>query len=343
MNDTAIRVVLPKPQVNFVAYDEIFHALTDVLTQIGACVRAVPTVLDAEEEDLILIVGTVAYYPNLLRDLAAVRARQNRRSPAVFLWLLEHLPDLDTPPHLLLGYLAKSWWDARRRGGDYTNSRGGNYQSIRIGVARGLFDKILVFTPRKMAFLKRHGVDAEYVPSGHHPIWGEDRHGERDIDVLFLGEVLDDRRGRIVKSVQAALAKEGITLKTMYDFNPVGVWGEERNTLLNRTKIYLSLYRFSADASGMRLSLGMGNGALVVSEPVADPSPFIANEHFVESAIVDLPQSVLTYLGDDAARQRICAAATARINASYTLHASVERILALTPLQQERTSHSNSI
>jgi hypothetical protein len=322
------RVGLPRPDVNATAYDEILHAVTDSLLREGASVRTIPTARDAHPgDDLVLIIGTPAYYPSLLADVAALRSRRGK-PPLVFLWHLECLPDLDTPPHLLLAYVAKSWWDARRRG-RYGNSRGGNFWVIRRGVVGGLFDRILTFTPRKTAFLRRHGIPAESVPVGHHPIWGENRQMRRDIDVLFLGEILDDRRGIIVRHIQDHLAHYNLNFKTMYDFNPIGVWGDERNTILNRTKIFLCIYRFPLDSSGMRLSLGIGNGALVISEPIADPSPFLPNQHFVEVGPSEMPAAILTYLQDDSARMRICDAAATRLNEQYTMGQSVKRILAL--------------
>ncbi len=327
---TPLRVALLRHSaLQFPVYQEVFEALTDALGLAGATVRAVESVdeVGPEQDDLLLIVGAPTFLRHPLRDLAALRARAGR-FPLVFLWHLEHLPDLDTPAPKLGAMLLKNWADARRRGGSYGNSRAANFLVIRQGVRRGLLDRVFVFTPRKAQFLQQHGVASEYLPAGHHPLWGTPGTAERDIDVLFLGEVLEDRRGQIVRAVREELAGEGVALKTMYDFNPVGLWGEERNALLRRCKIYLSVYRHPSDFSGLRFSLGMGNGALIVSEPVADPYPFVPGEHFVEAAVPDLARAVLRYLRDDGARARLCGQATRLLTTGYTMHASAERILA---------------
>ena len=326
---TPLRVALFQYTVRFPVYDEIFAALTDSLQQAGAVVRTVGALSEVspDRDDLLLIVGTPNYVDNLLPGLTELRRRPGP-TVQVFLWHLEHLPDLGTPAPVLWALLLKNWLEARRAGGRYGNSRAANYHTIRQAVRRGLFDHVFAFTPRKAKFLQEHGVAAEYLPAGYHPIWGTPGSEERDIDVLFLGEVLDDRRGDIVKAVRAELGKEGVALKTMYDFNPIGLWGEERNAILRRSKIYLSVYRHAQDFSGTRFCLGMGNGALIVSEPVADPDPFVPGEHFVEAAVPDLSRTILTFLRDGAARERLCRQATQFITHDYTMLGSAARIVA---------------
>ena len=333
MTDTtrppALRLALFQYGVRFPVYDEIFAALTDTLRQAGASVRTVEAVSEvhSDRDDLFLIVGTPNHVDNLLPGLTALRRQADRRV-RVFLWHLEHLPDPDTPEPVLWALLLKNWLEARRSGGRYGNSRAANYHTIRKATRLGLFDQVFAFTPRKAQFLQQHGVPAEYLPAGYHPIWGTPGSEERDIDVLFLGEVLDDRRGHIVKAVRAALERENVALKTMYDFNPIGLWGEERNALLRRSKIYLSVYRHAQDFSGTRFCLGMGNGALIVSEPIADPYPFVPGRHFVQAAVPDLGRTILTYLRDEAGRVRICREATRLITEEYTMLASAQRIVA---------------
>jgi hypothetical protein len=321
--------LLQHTAMQFPVYQEIFEALTDSLRQSGTTVRSVETAddLNSEQDDLLLIVGSPTFLRDPLGDLTALRTRVGRL-PLVFLWHLEHLPDLETPVWKRWAMHVKSWTDARRSSGSYGNSRAANFYIIRQGVQRGLLDQVFVFTPRKAQFLLNHGITSEYLPAGHHPLWGTPGTGERDIDVLFLGEVLQDRRGEIVRTVREELAREGIALKTMYDFNPIGLWGEERNALLRRCKIYLSVYRHPSDFSGLRFSLGMGNGALIVSEPVADPYPFVPGEHYVQAPVPELAQVVLQYLRDDGARVQICAQASALLTTEYTMRASAERIVA---------------
>jgi hypothetical protein len=314
--------------LQFPVYQEIFEALTDALCQAGASVRTVEAVSEVGpgQDDLLLLVGTPTFLADPLGDLALLRKRAGR-GILVFLWHLEHLPDLETPSPKIAAMLLKNWVDSRRRGGGYGNARAANFHVIRQAVRRGLMDAVFVFTPRKAQFLQKYGIASEYLPAGHHPLWGMPGTAKRDIDVIFLGEILRDRRGEIVSRIREELAAAGVALRTMYDFNPVGLWGEERNELLRRCKVYLSVYRHPSDFSGLRFSLGMGNGALIVSEPVADPFPFVPGEHFVQAPVPDLAGVVLQYLRDDDARARICAQATALLTSDYTMRASVERIV----------------
>ena len=326
-----IAILLNSPGYRFPVYEEIWEAVADSLRHAGATVRLAETVQDVDpaQDDLLLIIGTPNYILGLPADLAALRARFGQ-ALLIVLWHLEWLPDVGAPEPTLWIKMLKKWVDARRNGGQHDNSGAANYMVIRQGVRQGLFDHVFVFTMRKTKFLQKHGVPSEYLAVGHHPIWGAANPdgGTRDIDVLFLGEQDQKRRGRIVQALRVELEKEGVTLNTMSDFDPAGLWGEARNVLLRRTKIYLSIYRHSLDFSGTRFCLGMGNGALVVSEPVADPFPFVPGRHFIEAPVPDLSRVILTYLQDDAAREKVCRQAREFLTRDYTMQASAERIVA---------------
>ena len=324
-----LKVALLRPPTTFPAYDEIFHAVADSLAQTGGAARTVHAVAEAASDDLLLVVGSPTIHPKLFAGLTALR--QNARRPLVFLWHIEHLLDADMSWPERAALIAGARLDARFHHGGHRNTQAGNYLALREGVRRGLLDRVLVFTQRKTDFLRARGVDATYLPLGHHRVWGDtnaEDEAERDIDVLWLGAT-KGRRGAILKPVRAALAKHGVTIQNSYDLFPGGVWGEERNRLLRRAKIVLSVYRHPRDFSGMRISLAFASGALVVSEPVADPFPFTPGEHFIEAPPNKLADAILTYLKDDVARARICRAARERLETAYSLRASAEHILAL--------------
>ena len=325
-----LRIALSQAKANYPVYDEILSAVTDSLEQAGASVRPIIRIRDANPQldDLVLIIGGTQFHAHAFEDLAALR-RNYGATLSVFFWHLEHLPENDTRWPKFLAYLLKAQLDRFKNGGEYTNSRGGNYLSIRQGLRQGYFNRVLTFTQRKAEFLNQHGLAAQYLPTGHHPIWGVDLKQPRDIDVFFLGEVLDDRRSTIVKQVRAELGAARVKLETMYDIAPAGLWGQQRNEVLNRTKIFLSVYRFAADANGLRLSLGMGNGALVVSEPVFNPHPFVAGKHFVETPVESLTNTILAYLKDDAARNRITSAASGLLSTEFNMFESAKQIVAL--------------
>lgn len=327
---TSPQIVLLRPATAFTAFDEIVAAIADALTQAGASVRVVAHAREADpaQDHLLLVVGSPTLHPHLPRDLGTLRPS----APAlrVFLWHMEHLLDADTPPLMQAALCLKARLERTRRG-DYSNTRAGNFLAIREASWMSLFDRVLVFTRRKASFLHARGIDAEYLPLGHHPVWGwtdADAPRPRDIDVLFLG-MLHGRRQAIMDDIQAKLAPSGVRVQTNYDFNPSGAWGEERNALLSRAKVFLSIYRYPGDGSGMRFSMGMGNGALVVSEPVADPDPFVAGTHFVQASVPALAAAIRHALSDEPARLAMCRAAQDCLRARYSLQGSADRILAL--------------
>ncbi len=324
------QIALLRPATEFAAFNEIVAAIADALSQAGAsvCILAQARELDAAQDQLLLVIGSPTLHPKLPRDLAVLR----RAVPAlrVFLWHMEHLLDANTPPLTQAALRLKAHVEHARRG-DYANSRAGNFLAIRGASRLGLFDRVLVFTRRKADFLRARGIDAEYLPLGHHPVWGwtdADDPAPRDIDVLFLG-MLHGRRQTIMDDIQARLAPSGVRVQTNYDFNPSGAWGDERNALLRRAKVFLSIYRYPGDGSGMRFSMGMGNGALVISEPVADPDPFVAGRDFVQAPVPALTDAILRALSDPSARLAMCRAAQDCLRARYSLQGSAERILAL--------------
>jgi hypothetical protein len=324
------RVALLRPATEFAAFDEIMVALADALTQAGAAVRTLAHLRDSgpAHDDLLLVIGSPTLHPHLPRNLGALR----RSLPAlrVFLWHMEHLLDADTPLLTQAALRLKARVEHARRG-DYANTRAGNFLASQEAARLALFDRVLVFTRRKADFLRARGIDADYLPLGHHAVWGwtdADDTSARDIDVLFLG-MLHGRRQTIMDDIQARLAPSGVRVQTNYDFNPSGAWGEERNALLSRAKVFLSIYRYPGDGSGMRFSMGMGNGALVVSEPVADPDPFAAGRDFVQAPVPALADAILAALSDPPARLAMCRAAQDCLRAHYSLQGSAERILAL--------------
>jgi hypothetical protein len=103
-------------------------------------------------------------------------------------------------------------------------------------------------------------------------------------------------------------------------------WGENRSRLLNRAKIFLNVLRFPGEFSGLRMILGMANGALVVSEPMYRHEPFVAGEHFVSTAAAEMPDVLRHYLQRDDERQRIARAGRDFVTTELRLERSVDRI-----------------
>jgi glycosyltransferase involved in cell wall biosynthesis len=98
---------------------------------------------------------------------------------------------------------------------------------------------------------------------------------------------------------------------------------------LNRTKILLNLARHPGELSGLRLILGLANKALVISEPIYQPAPYVAGTHYVSAAIADIPQAIRYYLAHEDERQRIVAEGHRLVTREITLARCVSQILAI--------------
>ena len=165
----------------------------------------------------------------------------------------------------------------------------------------------------------------ELVPLGWWPEYGRLLGLERDIDILFLGEAVP-RRTKILRR----LARAGVEVASVGGWDTAsGAWGEERTRLLNRTRVLLNLARHPGLLSGMRLQMGMANGALVASEPIFDPGPYRPGEHFVEAPLSELPALVAHYLEHEEERAAIAERAHRFVTEELTLAASVDRLVEL--------------
>jgi hypothetical protein len=103
--------------------------------------------------------------------------------------------------------------------------------------------------------------------------------------------------------------------------------GEERTVMLNRSKISLNITMYPWDFAGLRVLLSTACGALVISEPVNDPSPYVPGVHFVQAAISDMPDVINYYVNRPEERQAIVEAAHSYITQELTMGNGVKKIL----------------
>ena len=99
--------------------------------------------------------------------------------------------------------------------------------------------------------------------------------------------------------------------------------------MLNRTKILLNLARTPGEFPDLRLILGMANKALVISEPIYRPDPFVPGRHFISASIDEMPEKIRYYLTHDEERASISERAHGLITQDVTMERSVSRILDL--------------
>jgi hypothetical protein len=270
---------------------------------------------------IMLVIGNMNWFPNLRRKLE--QTPQERR-PFVLLWHYEPLPPpraANLPrPWLSLREIVKIALRDRRMTDVYSN-----FWTIRDLHRRGLVDQFVMTTRGRQEFLAEQGIPSEWIPLGYQPSDGRPLGLKRDIDVLFLGIMHVPRRRRIIQRLESL----GVRVLVRGDWHDPSCWGESRTELLNRTKILLNFPRTEGEMSGVRFILGICNQALVVSEPVYRPDPYIPGQHFVSAPLDQIPDVVEQYLQDEPARAAITAAAYEHLLANVRLEQSGNALLQL--------------
>ena len=298
------------------------RAVTSLLEEAGHHVRQVREgPLDLVANGVVWILGNANRFPVLCRQLAAM---PKFGRPLVILWHTEPLPPPKAAglpwPRLSLREIARILRRDVRATDVYTN-----YFRLRSLARKGLPDLLVAPTLGRREFLAERGIPAHWVPLGSDPSRGYDMGLSRDIDVLFLGTLEVPRRRRIIKR----LRRSGINLLAMGSRFDPACWGENRTRLLNRTKIFLNISRFPGELPDTRLILGMANKALVISEPIYNPAPYILGTHYLSAPIEELPEVIRYYLTHGDERERIVNEGHRFVTQEVTMARSVSRILEL--------------
>jgi len=123
------------------------------------------------------------------------------------------------------------------------------------------------------------------------------------------------------------LARRGRTLTLAGD-----AFGADREQLLNRARIVLSLLRIPHDLAGMRMLMGMACGALVVAEDCPDTDAYRPGEHFVMARLDELPAVIEYYLVHEDERQKIARQGHRFVTEELTLANAVRKMLAYTAI-----------
>ncbi len=169
-------------------------------------------------------------------------------------------------------------------------------------------DRVVVTSRDRRSALLEHGLTAVAVPFGYvaataGPITSPGE-CDRDLAIVSLGVHAPRLAGR--RSLVARWQADEPRI-TVLD----GVWGEERGSLLRRSRVVLNVGRTPGNFVGVRLVLALAAGAVVVSEPMADPFPFVAGVHFVEAPLDGLLDAARELHADEPRRRRIAEAGQA--------------------------------
>jgi len=258
------------------------------------------------------------------RALDRIRPLPRERRPFVLVWWSEPLPfpleaGLRLEP-LNVRELGKIILRDRRISDAHSNAR----HLRRIG-REGIVDLFAVATRSYQAFLAQEGIASELVPVGYHPTHGELLDLERDIDVLFLGDLRVRRRKRILRRLES----DGLPVRAIGSYSDPTYWGQGRTEILNRAKIVLNLPRHSGLMAESRWPVTMSTGGLLLSEPVYLPDPYVPGKHYVEAPVEEMAATARRYLEDEDARRRITDEAHRFMTEELTLKRSFADMLAL--------------
>jgi len=188
---------------------------------------------------------------------------------------------------------------------------------------RGLIDYVFTTTVSKKEFIINRGLHAEFIPFGYHSIFGQLQGRKRDIDVLFLGRLNNERRRKVLARLSNELRAKGVEL-TIIDRD---YYSRGRTELLNRTKIMLNLLRVPWDFGPERFLMSMACGALVVSEKIMKPEPYRPGVHFAQAETQELSAIICQYLKNDNEREKITRSAYEFVTGELQLKKNVLQLL----------------
>ena len=277
--------------------------------------------LGAGPGEVLWVLGNPSWFPDVFRRLELLpRAAR----PLVVIWQTEPLPPprasglrWPLPTAREIARILLSNPDATDV---YTNLR-----CLRRLTRRKLVDLLVTSTKARQEFLAERGIPSSFEPHGYEPSCGHDLGLERDIDVLFLGAPDVPRTRRQARR----LRRRGIDVLALGSWTDPAYWGDNRNHLLNRARILLNLQRLPGLLSGARFILGMATRALVISEPVYQPAPFVPGKHYVSATVEEMPSVIRHYLAREDERREIVETAHGFVTKELTLERGVSRILEL--------------
>lgn len=193
-----------------------------------------------------------------------------------------------------------------------------------LGALARRVDRIVVTSRDRREALLDHGVEADAVPFGYAaavagPLTSPAA-DERDLDMVSLGIIHPRMAGR--RAVVQRWRAEEPRLHVLD-----GVWGAERGRLLRRSRTVLNVARTPGNFVGVRLVLALAAGAVVVSEPMTDPFPFVAGTHFVEAPLDRLLDAARELCADEPRRRRIAEAGQALLVGELSMASCLRRAL----------------
>ena len=270
--------------------------------------------------DVVWLHGNGNWYPHANSSLLEM-SRTER--PKVICRHTEPLPLPESsgirPPFPTLAELVKIAIGDARATDPRTNAR-----HISRMWRHGIPDLLIVSTTSRKSYLAERGIDAHFVPAAYSPAQGRDLGLKRDIPALFIGIVSDPRH----RSAVRYLRKRGIEVAAHGDWKKeAGLWGGRRTEMINRAKTFLALQRNPRELSGVRMILGMANKALVISEPIHQPDPFVPGTHYVSAPLTEMADVIRYYNDNEDEARRIADAGHHLVTTELTFEKQMKQIL----------------
>jgi len=270
--------------------------------------------------DAILIPNQPTFYPRALDQLRALGPRR----PRVVAWMSEPLvpPAASGLPWPRRTH--REWIKLALRDKRVIDARSNERRTLAL-MREGVVDAVATTTVARVERFAEVGLETTWVPQTLGPNVHADLGLDRDIPVLFLGAMDVPRRRLLARRLRRA----GVELTAVGDWHDPRYWGGQRTELMNRAVISLNLNRFRGNFPDTRFLLAAGNRALIVSEPVYRPDPYVAGETHVEAEPEDLPDVLARWLADDAGRERMLSAAYETVTTRLRREDSVAALCAL--------------
>lgn len=190
----------------------------------------------------------------------------------------------------------------------------------------GLPDVMVASGDLRTRLLRELGFAATLAPFGYHEVFGRTLGHTRDIDVAFIGIPGSWRRQRLLQRVREDLARRNITL-TVHDGSRGFLHGDALVRYVNRCRVLLNILKHPEDSVWHRLLLGGANGALVVTEPLADYGAFEPGTHLVAAPVDEIADRVAFFLEREDRRREIADRSYRFVTTELHIGASIAHVL----------------
>lgn len=266
--------------------------------------------------------------------------------PAWIHWMTEDPPDLRIPRALTLNIgLLRAWFDRLYESPNEKirqfvslpflkqfNRRmykfryvGEFYYAQKKGLLTVLADISKVYSD----FYNSIGLKTIYAPWGLIDEAISNFDLERDIDVLWLGIRRTKRRSKLLDRIRFELSRNNVEMYIVDGIEHGYVHGEERNKLINRSRITLNLLPTWYDNTLIyRFPFAAANRSMVVSELTLEHCPKLMNNiHYVAVPANEIVPTIIHYLSNRDKREDIVNAAHNFVTNNLKIEDSLQTII----------------